>query len=86
MSNGVPIRPRFSFLANSSKPEDRSGVATWEFPVPDRGQWDVQTVSVTLQSFEHAHALNKLVDCAWTAGDATGYSRCEAKVLAGLRS
>ena len=79
-------KPTFSFMANSSAPLDKSGVATWRY-TEQRHTGEVEVVvRQTFEAFEAAHALNQLVAVAFAAGEGQGYACCERKVLDAMRT
>lgn len=76
-----PHAPRFSFLANSAKEDDKSGAATWTISCWQRGEWFDETFRIHLASFETAHMINKMLAAAFEGGDAQGYAELKRKVL-----
>lgn len=77
--------PQFEFKANSTEPNDKSGIAVWRYTVQRRGE-DVEVIIQQLfASFSEAFEINALVHAARADGEAVGYAECERRVLAGLR-
>ena len=79
-------KPKFEFLANSTAPDDESGVAVWRY-TDDRRTGDVEVVvRQEFPSFRAAFAMDGLLSVAWADGEAQGYAHCERKVLESLKS
>lgn len=78
-------KPKFSFRAHSVEPNDKSGRATWEYVVHDRGEWKPAATFADFDSFGHACQIDSIIKAAYERGEAAGYAQCEERVLAALK-
>lgn len=67
------MKPEFLFLANSTSPDDQSGVATWRCQNESTGE--TVNVSARLESGDIAISIARLIDHTYEAGKSAGKSQ-----------
>ena len=81
-----PDKPKFSFSANNTTPEDTSGLAEWEYSKPSLtgGGWLTDFIVLPFDSFREAQNMDAALKAIWTGGEAAGYATAETGVLNAL--
>ena len=80
------MKPKFKFTANSAEPNDKSGIAVWQYTVLRCGV-EVETfLQHSFDTFDAAYQIDTLIAAAWSLGEASGYAACESRVLNCLKA
>jgi hypothetical protein len=67
----------FSFLANSAREDDRSGIATWTYTISERNGKKEVVFNLPLNSFIEAEGINKMLKASYESG----YEAGKAKII-----
>ena len=67
-----PPTIKFTFVANSHRPDDPSGTGRWQVPVLKAGKWATEVLELQFEVFRDAYKIHNLLGAIWAAGKETG--------------
>lgn len=70
--NQRPPTIKFTFVANSTRPDDPSGAGRWLVPLRVGGVWVSEVLELQFEDFRDAYRTHTLLESIWKAGKETG--------------